>query len=194
MSEPAKKEAVYEDLYDLPENMTGEIIDGELIVTPRPAPKHVYTTSVLDKKIGSPYQFGESGGPGGWIILVEPEIKFAEECNPIVPDLAGWKAERFPKAIETNWISVAPDWVCEMLSPRTRKYDRMKKMPKYARFEVQYAWLIDPSNRTLEVFQLRQGEWVVTGFYEEDDKVRAEPFTEIEIDLSSLWLEKRVTT
>jgi hypothetical protein len=113
MSEPARKKAVYGDLYSIPENMTGEIINGELIVTPRPSQRHVHTASALDKKIGSPYQFGEGGGPGGWVILVEPEVKLGEDV--VVPDLAGWKKERYPTTGETNWISITPDWVCEVL-------------------------------------------------------------------------------
>lgn len=95
MSEPAKKKIVYDDLYSICENMTGEIVNGELIVTPRPSQKHVHTASALDKKIGSPYQLGEGGGPGGWVILVEPEVKFGEDV--VVPDLAGWKKERYPR-------------------------------------------------------------------------------------------------
>lgn len=190
MPEPAKKEATYEDLFTIPENMTGEIIDGELIVTPRPSPKHSKASSVLGARITVPYQFGEGDGRGGWIILDEVEIKFAEECRPIVPDLSGWRVERFPKTIDTNWISVPPDWVCEVLSPKTIRLDRIKKMSKYAKFEVRYVWLIDPNIMTLEVFKLESGRWVLLGAFEGNDKVRAEPFQEVEIDLGDLWLEE----
>ena len=187
MAEPARKRATYDDLYSIPENMIGEIIDGELFVSPRPSPRHSKASSVLSAGIVTPYQFGQ-GGPGGWIILYEVELKFAEECNPIVPDLSGWRIERFPETIDTNWISVPPDWVCEVLSPRTIRLDRVKKMAKYLKFDVQYVWLIDPSNKTLEVFRAESGRWVVLGVYAENDKVRAEPFQEIEIDLAGLWL------
>ncbi len=131
MSEPAGKRAVYEDLFGIPENMTGEIIDGELIVTPRPSRKHVYAASSLGNLVGPPYHFGRGGGPGGWIILDEPEIELGE--NILVPDLAGWRRERFPLSEETNWISVVPDWVCEILSPSTIRVDKVKKMGLYAR-------------------------------------------------------------
>jgi Uma2 family endonuclease len=183
------REATYEDLYTIPENSVGEIIDGELIVTPRPSPRHSKASSILGHKIGS-YQIGEAGGPGGWIILDEVEIKLAEECRPIVPDLSGWRVERFPKVIDTNWISVPPDWVCEILSPKTAQLDRVKKMSKYARFEVTYAWLIDPIIMTLEVFKLESGRWVLLNASAGNDKVRAEPFEEVEIDLSHLWMEE----
>ena len=187
MAELARKQATYEDLFSIAENMTGEIIDGELIVTPRPSRKHVYTASALEIEVGSPYQFGRGGGPGGWIILLEPEIMLGE--NILVPDLAGWRRERFPGAEETNWISAPPDWVCEVLSPSTLRVDKVRKMPLYAQYGVQYFWLIDPLAKTLDIFSNKSGTWVVEGFFSNDDKVRAEPFKEVEIELSNLWLD-----
>ena len=187
MAEPARKKAAYDDLYSLPENMTGEIIDGELIATPRPSRSHAHATSALGGELAPPYQFGRGGGPGGWEILDEPEIKLGE--NIIVPDLAGWRRERFPRSEETNWISIPPDWVCEVLSPSMLRVDKIKKMPIYAQYGVHHLWLIDPIAKTLDVFRLESGHWVVAGLYVEDDKVRAEPFQEVEIELSNLWLD-----
>ncbi len=187
MTETARKRAVYEDLFDIPENMTGEIIDGDLIVTPRPSRKHIYAGSMLGGALGSPFVSGSGGGPGGWIILIGPEIAFGE--NILVPDLAGWKRERFPVEEPHNWISVRPDWVCEILSPHTALVDRTKKMSLYAHHEVCHAWLIDPILQTLEVFRLETGRWVVLGVHAQSDKVRAEPFAEIELDLALLWLQ-----
>lgn len=188
MSELAKKSATYEDLYKIPDNMIGEIIDGELIATPRPAPKHVRATTVLSNIIGPSYdRSGEGGGPGGWIFLYEVEIKLGEHI--LVPDLAGWKQERFPTEIEHNWIPVAPDWICEFLSPATLRTDKIKKMPVYAQFGVAYAWLIDPRDKTLDIYSLESGRWSLLGSFVENDKVRAEPFLEIEINLADLWLE-----
>jgi len=189
MAEPARRKATYQDLFSIPENMTGEIINGELVVTPRPSRSHVRAASSLGYRIGPPYQFGEGGGPGGWVILIEPEIGLGEDI--LVPDLAGWKEERYPEEEPHNWISVAPDWICEVLSPSSLKRDRMEKMPIYARHGVGYFWLIDPIGKTLDVFQLEGNRWMVAGLYVDDARVRAEPFTEIEIDLSDLWREPR---
>jgi Uma2 family endonuclease len=188
MAEEAKKKADYDDLYNIPENMTGQIIDGDLIVTPRPSRHHVYAASVLGSELGPSYQFGRGGGPGGWIILIGPEIKMGE--NILVPDLAGWKKERFPSSEETNWISAHPDWVCEVLSPGALRLDKIKKMRLYGQNGVKHFWLIDPIAGTLDVFRLESGRWMVAGSFVEDDKVRAEPFQETEIDLSNLWLER----
>ncbi len=127
MSDPAHKPATYEDLYDIPENMIGEIIDGELIVTPRPSRRHTLAASRLGSELIPPYDFGRGGGPGGWIIIIEPEIRLGDDT--MVPDLAGWKKERFPIEEDHNWISVAPVWVCEILSPNTFRTDKVKKCP-----------------------------------------------------------------
>lgn len=118
---------------------------------------------------------------------MEPEIAFGEDI--LVPDLPGWKRDRFPTEEPHNWISVAPDWVCEVLSPATAQVDRTEKMPLYARHGVSHAWLIDPIFNILEVFQLEQGKWVVLGAYAKSATVCAEPFSEVELDLGLLWLE-----
>jgi len=187
MAEPAKKEATYEDLYHIPENTTGEIIDGELIVSPRPAWPHLEAAYVLGGELMSPYRFGR-GGPGGWIILAEPEVHFGK--NVIVPDLAGWRKERLSMARDEHRFTIRPDWVCEILSPSSARTDRIKKMRIFAEHEVPYAWLVDPLAKTLEVFTLESGKWVIQGLHAEDEKVRAVPFEEVEIDLTHLWIEE----
>ncbi len=190
MSFSAKKKAAYEDLFDIPENLTGEIINGELTTTPRTSPKHMHSASALAGKILPPYQFGEGGGPGGWIILLEIEIRLGE--NTIVPDLAGWRKQRFPKRLETNWIEVVPDWICEVLSPRTALRDRTEKMKIYAAYRVGCVWLVDPLNRTLEVFILESAALVPSAVFGGEGKARIEPFQEIQIDLGDLWFEELI--
>ena len=188
MSEPAKKSATYEDLFEIPDNVIGEIIDGQLIASPRPAPRYAHATTVLSNIIGPHYgRFGEGGGPGGWVFLYEVEIKLGE--NILVPDLAGWKMERFPAEVEHNWIPVVPDWVCEILSPATLRTDKVKKMPVYARFGVVYVWLLDPRDKTLDAYRLESGRWSLLGSFAENDKARAEPFQEVEISLENLWID-----
>lgn len=187
MAVPAGNEATYEDLLDLPENMTGEIIAGELIVSPRPTQRHVVVASALGGELVPRFWFGR-GGPGGWIICDEPEIHLG--TNVIVPDLAGWRRERLHMAPEEHRFTVPPDWVCEILSPRTARIDRFRKMPIFAEHNVHFAWIIDPILKTLEVFRLESGKWLITGLYDEPVKVRAEPFEQVEIDLAGLWLEE----
>lgn len=185
MSDPAKKKATYEELLDIPEDMIGEIIDGELAVAPRPSRMHAIASSYLGGEVIPPYCHGR-GGPGGWVIIIEPEIGFGDDI--LVPDLAGWRKERFPESEEHNWISVAPDWVCEVLSPSSARNDRIKKMRIYAQYQVRHTWLIDPLLMTLEVFRLESGRWFLLDAFSETDKVRTEPFREVEIHLGDLWL------
>lgn len=185
MNEPAKKRATYEDLYGIPENITGEILDGELIVHPRPSRRHIHAASALDKTIGPPYQFGRGGGPGGWIIHVEPEIQLGE--HTVVPDLAGWREERFIWEEDQNPISVTADWICEILSPSTCQLDKMKKMPIYADHGVGYLWLLDPITKILDTYRLKSNGWIPLARFRGDDKVRSEPFEKIEFDLGDLW-------
>ena len=147
--------------------------------------KHSLVATGLSIRVGSSYHFGDGGGPGGWIILIEPEVMLGDDL--LVPDLAGWKRERLPHPPANNWTAVAPDWVCEILSPNTYRTDRIRKMPIYAAHGVSYLWLIDPAARLLETYRLRDGLWLVLGNHADNDRVRAEPFPEAEIDLAGLW-------
>jgi len=179
---------LYAELEALPENLTGEIINGRLYAQPRPTTPHALVESGLAMDIGSAYHRGR-GGPGGWWILVEPEIHFVRDAEVLVPDLAGWRRERMPRFPRDQRIEVIPDWVCEILSPSTARKDRMTKMPVYARYGVAYLWLVDPLARTLEAFALREGRWTVMGLFQEQEAVSVEPFQEIALELGALWME-----
>lgn len=116
----AKQPATYQDVLDAPPNKVAEIIRGALHLQPRPAMPHAFAGSALGVKIGGPFQF-DGDGPGGWWIVDEPELHLAEEI--VVPDLAGWRRERMPRFPRTAYVTLAPDWVCEILSPSTRALD-----------------------------------------------------------------------
>lgn len=173
-----------------PPHMTAEIIAGELRLLPRPGPAHANAASTLGEELGPPFRRGR-GGPGGWIFLDEPELHLGPTPDVLVPDLAGWRRERLPESVfaqgAPGGITVAPDWVCEVLSPATEATDRAEKLPLYAREGVSHAWLIDPELKTLEVFRLERGMWVVAAVARGDAPVRAEPFDAIALDLSALW-------
>jgi len=187
MGHPAEKlrPATYADLEAVPPDQVAEIIEDTLYVFPRPSGPHTFASSRLGGRLDGPFSLGE-GGPGGWWILDEPELHLGKEV--IIPDLAGWRVERMPELPEDNKFRVAPDWICEVLSPSTAAYDRIKKMPLFAREGVGHLWLLDPVARTLEVYRLgADGHWKVIGLYDETAKARAEPFDAIELDLSLLW-------
>lgn len=184
---PKKNKTTYEDILKLPDNVLGEIVNGELFVSPRPSGPNIYAASSLCAELDPPFSKGKGGGPGGWWVLVEPEIEFQKDTQHFVPDLAGWRKERMPKLPEKNVFTVTPDWVCEVLSPSNMRLDKTEKAPKYATFGVRYLWFINPRDKTLDVFRLETGKWVLLSSYTEADKVKAEPFQEWEFDLGNLW-------
>ncbi len=188
MAQPDRKgrPATYDDLLKVPDIFVAEILDGDLYATPRPAPRHADTSSGLGGALRNPFDRGR-GGPGGWRILDEPELHLAADV--VVPDLAGWKRERLPALPEEAFFSLAPDWVCEVLSPSTAAMDRVKKLRIYARERVAHVWLADPIARTLEVLRLEGDRWSIVSSSSGLAVLRAEPFDAIELDLSLLWEE-----
>jgi Uma2 family endonuclease len=134
--------------------------------------------------LGSPFHRGR-GGPGGWIILDEPELHLGADV--LVPDLAGWRRERLPEVPDAAFFELAPDWACEVLSPSTSLLDRRRKLPIYAREGVAHVWLVDPKARSVEVFRLSEGSYLYVAVHGEDERVRLEPFAAVELELSALW-------
>lgn len=181
---PFDRRATYDDLRKLPAHIVAEIVDGELHASPRPALRHARSASRLGSRLGPPFDEGR-GGPGGWIILFEPELHFQDDV--VVPDLAGWRQSRLPSVPDLAALTLAPDWLCEVLSPSTSTLDRLKKLRIYAREGVGHVWLIDPLARTLEVLRLEHRRWSILAVHGSDEVVRAEPFDAIELDLAALW-------
>lgn len=184
MVESARKKAAYADVLAAPEHVVAEVIDGELHTHPRPGGPHAEAASVLSMDIGSAFHRGR-GGPGGWIILVEPELHL--DPNVLVPDLAGWRRERLPAVPREAALTLAPDWVCEVLSPGTALLDRRRKMPLYARERVPYLWLVDPLVRSLEVYRLEGEGYLHVRTFGENERARAIPFEIIDLELEALW-------
>ncbi len=184
MAEPAKRLATYADLEAAPPNVVAEIIHGALVTHPRPAPRHAGAQNNLSATLTPGYHWGR-GGPGGWIFMSEPELHFG--ANIVVPDLAGWRRERLPVMPDTAYVETPPDWVCEILSDATERYDRNAKRDIYAGAGVPYLWLLDPRSKLLEVFQLTVGHWLLAATFVGQDEVRAVPFEEIAFPLSELW-------
>jgi Uma2 family endonuclease len=162
----------------------GEIVNGDLHVSPRPASRHALASSRLGADLGGPFDRGR-GGPGGWGILDEPELHLGADV--LIPDLAGWRRERLPEFPDVPGFTLAPDWVCEVASPSTERLDRAQKMPAYAGYGVPHLWMLNPITRTLEVFRLTEGRWLLLTTHEGEARVRAEPFEAVELDLGGLW-------
>ena len=181
---PFDRPASYDDLVRLPDNLVAEIVEGELHASPRPAPRHAVAGTRLGNALGPEF---DRAGPGGWWILYEPELHLGADV--IVPDWAGWRRERMPRVPDEPFFPLAPDWVCEILSPSTAGLDRGRKLAIYAREGVAHCWLIDPGARILEILQLESGRWTILATHVGDTVVRALPFAEVELPLGALWVD-----
>jgi Uma2 family endonuclease len=186
MASPLRRRATYEDLLQVPHHQVAEIVDGDLYASPRPASRHALAASSLYGTIGPPFHGGR-GGPGGWWILFEPELHLGGDV--LVPDLAGWRRERMPEFPDVPAFTLAPDWLCEVVSPSTERLDRAKKMAAYARERVAHLWLLNPLSRTLEAYRLSGDRWLLLATHEGGGNVRAEPFEAVELELGPLFGE-----
>lgn len=183
--EARKTCATYQDVLDAPEHMIAELVAGDLYLQPRPAARHVRSASRIGGLLSAPFEFGR-GGPGGWTILDEPELHLGEDV--LVPDLAGWRSEA---ASELDWeiayFEVAPQWVCEVLSPSTARHDRILKLDVYHANRIDWAWLVDPSQQSVEVFSWSESGWLRTQTAVGRAPAALEPFGALPLELDLVW-------
>jgi Uma2 family endonuclease len=185
-SKPQLRPATYQDILDAPPHMVAEIVHGALHLHPRPHPRHARAVGSLGHEVVGPFDKGR-GGPGGWWILIEPELHLGQDV--LVPDLAGWRRERLPTLTGDVHIEVPPDWVCEVISSQTRTFDLTEKRDVYAEHGIGHLWLVDPIARTLEVFHLVSGAWTLNAALHDDAEVRLPPFEAVAFALSDLWAD-----
>ena len=183
-AEPARRHASYDDVLQAADNVVAEVLNGDLYTSPRPAGPHAEAASVLGMDVGAAFHRGR-GGPGGWIILFEPELHLARDI--LVPDLGGWLRSRLPAVPPTPFLELPPDWACEVVSPGSGRIDRERKLPIYARERVSHVWLVDPLERMIEVYRLDGDGYRLVVTRGGADRVRLEPFAAIEIELDALW-------
>jgi Uma2 family endonuclease len=188
MAEAALKLATWDDLESLtgiPEGTNVEIVDGELVLTPRSASSSGRTQGGLYHFVGGPFDF-DPDGPGGWWIVIEPEVEL-DRNQVLIPDLAGWRRERLPRLPDSRPVRVRPDWVCEVLSPSTERLDRLRKANAYLRAGVPHYWLVSVPGRLLEALEAQGDRWVREGAYSDGDVVRIPPFEAIDLDVGRLF-------
>ena len=176
--------ATYQDVLDAPPHMVAEIANGRLHLHPRPAPRHAEASFWLAASLGGRGPAGPSG-PAGWHFTIEPELHLGPDV--LVPDLAAWRRERMPVLPDTATIDLAPDWVCEILSPGTRRFDLTEKRELYRLAGVAHLWLVDPDARTLEAFTLVANAWTLAAAFQDGDDIRAAPFEALTFPLNALW-------
>lgn len=185
-----KPPATYADILALPDHVVGQIIDGQLIVNPRPRVRHVRVGSKIGAQLDGAFDRKPNGpeAPGGWWILDEPELHLGKQV--LVPDLAGWRHESLPELPDEAFFTQAPDWCCEVLSPESVRRDRIKKARIYAQQGVQWMWLVDPQYQTVEAFSNRgDGHWnLIDTWGGDDNTARIPPFDAIALELERWWM------
>lgn len=184
MTAPARKWATYEDVLASPSHVVAEVIEGVLHQSPRPAARHARAAGSLYGEVYGAYERGR-GGPGGWVILPEPELHFRRDI--VVPDLAGWRRERMPIVPDVAFFELAPDWVCEVASPSTRALDRGAKLDVYLRERVPHVWLVEPNDQFLEVLELDGESYRLAQRASGDERKRLRPFDAFEFEVGVLW-------
>lgn len=165
-----------------PPHVVAEVLDGVLYQSPPLALPHAQAASTVGEVLGAPFKRGQ-GGPGGWIILDEPEVHLGDDI--VVPDLGGWRRTTLPVLPETAFLTVSPDWVCEVAS--TRALDRGRKLELYQRRGVSHVWLVEPLDQFLEVLELDGESYRIVQRAAASDMARLRPYDAIEFDVAALW-------
>jgi Uma2 family endonuclease len=170
----------------VPAPFTAHLIDGELHAMSRPRARHAVVLKQIVRCL-APFDGIASGElPGGWLLLPEVDVRIRRDI--VAPDLAGWRRERMPEVPEETPIQLAPDWVCEVLSPGTEVFDRGVKATWYAAVGVSWLWFADPEARTLEVYANDAGAWRSVGpAWQVSGAVAAPPFEGCRWPLEQLW-------
>jgi Uma2 family endonuclease len=173
------------DIDALPPHMKGEIIDGVLYAMTRPRGFHQSVLGQVYVDVSGVYHRGR-GGPGGWWILPEPGIELPNSPE-VAPDIAGWKRERLAAPPKSETIRVVPDWVCEVLSDSTRRYDLRTKKPFYAKVGVAHLWVVDAAAQLVTAYRLLDGGWFELGVWSDEEEARIPPFDGAAIRVAAWW-------
>jgi Uma2 family endonuclease len=169
-----RRPATYQDVLDAPEGKTAELVDGELFLMSRGRSRHAWAIGRLFADLGDAF-----GGEAGWWFLIEVELWLGHpdpQGRVLVPDLSGWRRDRYAPDPDATGHTVVPDWVAEVLSPTTARRDRLQKLGWYAEAGVGHVWLVDPEQRSIEVYALRDGAYALVGGAADDADVALAPF------------------
>ena len=189
MASPQRQLATYADLLALPQDSRAEVLAGDVVLSPATLPRHSKAQGSARRFLGGPFDDDDGhGGPGGWWIFVEVDIRLASH-DIVRPDLVGFRRERLPQPGSIRPIDVVPDWICEIASPSTAAIDRVSKRALYASHGVPHYWIVDPA-RTVEALELSDGRWLEIGAYDETAEARIPPFTELILEVGRLFLPK----
>ena len=178
--------ATYQDIIDAPENLTAEVIYGTLRTHRTPPPRYALARTILSARLVTGFDSG-IGERGGWTLRSRIEVKFGDDF--LVPTFSGWKGDVLKNPPDTNWVELVPDWVCEIHTAETRKFNMIDKTEIYAAAGVRHLWFLDTEDRTLICHENRDGLWTVIATLKDDDLVCVAPFDAVTLSLGELWPE-----
>jgi Uma2 family endonuclease len=192
MAEPLKRPADWQSILEAPPGLKAEVLDGALLMSPRPRPAHGLAQAALSAALFARSQPVAGEPRSGWWLVIEPDVLF-DPHNIVSPDLCGWRRERLPELPESGPIALAPDWICEVVSPTSARHDRIAKADLYLRGGVPFYWILDPTLRTLEALAAEagrpeSGRWVRLGAWSDGDAPSVPPFDALPLDVGGLFV------
>lgn len=171
-----------DDYFALPEtNRIIELSDGQIIMSPYPTPLHQLISDNLQFWLSS---FVREHGLGR--VLSAPTAVRLWEGKVRGPDLIFLKTEHLDR-IGAKVVEGAPDWVAEIISPRSRKIDRVERLAEYAEAGIPEYWLLDPEKQTIRVYWLEGDKYSLTATYKMGDIAKAETVHGFEVAVSDIF-------
>ena len=144
---------------DVDDDYFYELINGELVKKSAPSPFHQILVVNLAVALN---RFTKENNLGGQI-LVAPVDVFVDDYSAPQPDVL-YISEARRSIITSDGVMGAPDLVMEVLSPSSISRDRNDKRKLYERLKVQEYWILDPNNRSIEVYALTEAGYDIAGF------------------------------
>jgi Uma2 family endonuclease len=176
-------DCTYEDLVGTPEDgRRYEVLDGELVVTPAPLPRHQRNTGNLFRIVDRHVQASDLG-----VLYFAPVDVILDTTNVVQPDLVFIERVRHRDVKPDQPIRLVPDLVVEIVSRGTKKRDRVTKRELYEHFGVPHYWMLDPSEKVMEENVLRRKKYVRRSVVSGDGVVEPAAFPGLEIPLGQVW-------
>lgn len=176
-----KKQATYADYLKTPEGGKFQLIAGEILEMTSPS---LYHQEILLNIISEFRHFLLKNKIGK--VFVAPLDVYFSDTEVYQPDILILLNESFSKMKE-NKIEGAPDLVVEVLSPSTAYYDLKHKKSIYEKQGVREYWIVDPIEKTLEIFELQNGKFISTGELSKNEIAKSKLISGMEVGLDIIF-------